>query len=120
MNNEAIKIFGDGNQTRDFIYIEDLIRAIIATSENETGGEIFQIATSCERTVNEVAKKLKGCLESFGIHLRLEYNAPRKGDVKRNYSDISKAKRILQWEAREDFKTGLEKTVKYFLNSVKI
>lgn len=61
---EPLEIYGDGNQTRDFIFIDDLIQAIrLGVVKNEAAGEIFQIATNRETTVTEIAKLIVAKLE---------------------------------------------------------
>lgn len=115
LNNETLEIYGDGDQTRDFIYIEDLIQAILLSSNTDTGGEVFQIATYKETTINETAEKIKTLVEKeTGKNVRIVYRNPRTGDVKRNYSDISKAKKILRYEPEYDLDTGLRRTFEYF------
>jgi UDP-glucose 4-epimerase len=112
---ETLEIFGDGNQTRDFIYIDDLIQAIMLSSKTDTGGEVFQIATHKETTVNEIAYKIKGLVEKdSGKEVHIIHDKPRIGDVKRNYSDISKARENLGYEPRFDLDSGLKKTFDYF------
>ena len=116
MSDKNLIIYGDGNQTRDFIYIDDLCRAIRAglTQEN-AGGEIFQIATHKEHTVNEVAESLNDLMYTIaGKRPEVRYAEKRKGEVLRNFSDISKAKRLLGWEPAWSFEQGLEATVKWF------
>ncbi|PXF56176.1 MAG: epimerase [Deltaproteobacteria bacterium] len=114
---EPLPIYGDGNQTRDFIYVEDLVDAILLALEKPNiGGEVFQIATHREHTVGEVADVLNRLAEKhLGRKSEIVSEKERKGEVKRNYSDISKARRILGFEPRFDLKSGLELTFKWFL-----
>lgn len=117
IDGQVLEIYGDGGQTRDFIYIDDLIKAIIhAATAPGVGGEIFQIAASKETTVGEMTQQLLEVLEKKGVTgVRLVNTQTRIGDVRRNYSDTSKAKSRLGWESTTDLKTGLEHTVDYFL-----
>jgi len=116
LEGETCEIYGDGKQTRDFIYIDDLIEAVILASAFEDGGEVFQIATNRESTVNEVVEMVKQELKSIGdIDMKLIYGEPRLGDVLRNYSDTSKARNVLGWDPEHTLKDGIEKTVRYFL-----
>ncbi len=108
---EVCEIFGDGTQTRDFIYIDDLIDAILLAMSFEGKGEIFQIATGKERTVLEVAEILQKELGSYGVQMKLQHSGKRLGDVHRNFADISKAKSILGWKPVMKLKTGIQKTV---------
>jgi len=116
---KTLEIYGDGTQTRDFIYIDDLVKAIqLAASKPGIGGETFQIATHSEKTVNELVKTLTPVLKKKGIsNYEIQYTPTRLGDVKRNYSDTSKAKNRLAWQALFDLSEGLNLTVDWFLNS---
>lgn len=119
MDGQPLEIYGDGTQTRDFIYIDDLIEAIIlAAMHPGIGGETFQIATNRETTVGEMTEQLAETLEAKGIRGTCVVNAKtRVGDVKRNFSDTTKAKKMLGWQPTMNLKDGLQKTVEYFLNS---
>jgi len=115
---QTLEIYGDGRQTRDFIYIDDLVQAIhqAATLEG-IGGEVFQIATSRESTVNEIAEALVQTLEKAGVTTpEIRYGEARQGDVLRNFSDTTKAKEKLGWQATTTVDQGLLKTVDWFLN----
>lgn len=117
LKGEPLEIYGDGNQTRDFIFIEDLIRAVLLAAAAEVGGEVFQIATYKETTVNEIAEKIKDIVErKTGISVPVIYGQRRTGDVRRNYSDISKAEGMLGFKPLYDLEAGIEKTFDYFLN----
>lgn len=116
---EILEIYGDGNQTRDFIFIDDLIQAIKLAARAEIGGEVFQIATHKETTVNEVARKIKELVEKrTGRAVNIMYKGPRLGDVRRNYSDISKAKKMLGYWPVYDLEKGLQQTFEYFHSKI--
>ena len=117
LKGEALEIYGDGRQTRDFIYIDDLIDAVLlATTTENIGGEAFQIASSRETTVGEMAKLLMSELKKQGLDdINLVNGEVRIGDVRRNFSDTTKAKTYLGWQPRIDLATGIKKTVGYFL-----
>ncbi len=115
-----LEIYGDGNQTRDFIYIDDLINAILLSAKSDVGGEILQIATYMETTVNEIATKIKKIVErELSIQVQVVYSNPRIGDIRRNYSDISKAKTLLGFEPKFSLDEGLEKTFEYFVSRIR-
>jgi UDP-glucose 4-epimerase len=117
LSGEVLEIYGDGAQTRDFIYIDDLVDAIYrAATFPEIGGETFQIATSRETTVYEITEKLLDVMEKLGLERpRVIYGQRRTGDVERNYSDTSKAEKVLSWKAKKSLTDGLSETVKSFL-----
>lgn len=113
---EVLEIYGDGNQTRDFIYIDDLARAIlVGASTPGIGGETFQIATNAETTVNELAERLLPILSCSGYRdVQVRYTIPRSGDIRRIFSDTSKARKMLGWKAEIELVEGLQRTVEWF------
>jgi UDP-glucose 4-epimerase len=117
INKETLEIYGDGMQTRDFIYIDDLINALrLAVTTGNIGGEAFQIASNQETSVGEITKKMIEILGQNGINdINVINGETRLGDVKRNYSDTSKAKDKLGWQPKMKQEEGLRKTVEYFL-----
>lgn len=114
---KAWEIYGDGSQTRDFIFVEDIAEAIVAGATVErVGGEVFQIASNAETTVLELVAKLAAVLKSHGIDPPpVHQSKPRIGDVKRNYSDTTKARTRLGWSPTVSLDEGLDRTVGWFL-----
>ena len=117
---ETLEIYGDGNQTRDFIYIDDLINAIMISSKHSNiGGEIFQIANNQEITISEITEILKTELAKNNINnFKIKKIQTRIGDVKRNYFNTNKAKKYLGWRPKIQLEEGLSKTISYFINSL--
>lgn len=117
LSGDAITIYGDGTQTRDFIALEDLLAAVYAgATVDKAGGEVFQIATAKETTVNEIAEMVVEIAESRGFakpDVNQEGRLP--GDVMRNFSDTSKALRVLGWEPKTQLRAGLEETFDWFV-----
>jgi UDP-glucose 4-epimerase len=115
---EVLEIYGDGTQTRDFIYVDDLIRAVrLSATVDGVGGEVFQIATSAETTVQELTDRLLPALATAGIdgiEVRNTAALGRRG-VSRNYADTSKARRMLGWKAEVGLDDGLRRTVDWFV-----
>ena len=118
---ETCEIYGDGQQTRDFIFINDLLGAIVNAAklgcDSNAWGEVFQIATNREHTLNELVKILETELKTKGIALKTTHGAVRLGDVKRNYSDTAKAARILNWSSEVSLEEGIAQTVEWFLKN---
>lgn len=110
------EIYGSGRQTRDFIYLDDLLHALrLSATINNVGGEAFQIATARETTVLEMAEMLSEALVEAGIARPTIHHAEqRQGDVMRNYSDTSKADARLGWAAETALPEGLRRTVAFF------
>ena len=121
LSGKTLDVYGDGDQTRDFIYVDDLVKTIILAAKTEIGGEVFQIATNLETTVNEISLLIKELVEkNTDIQVEIVHSEFRKGDVKRNYSDISKAKKFLGFSPKVDLKEGLEKTLNWFVEEHKV
>lgn len=116
MNGEPCVIYGDGGQTRDFVYVDDLVNAILLSLTLPVGGETFQIATGREHTVEEAARMIAAALKRRDVSMDIQYDSPRLGDVKRNYSDTAKARKMLGWEAGMTLEEGIENTIDYFFS----
>ncbi len=114
-----LTIYGSGGQTRDFIYVEDLCDAIdlaLAASDPRAFGSVFQIATFRETTVNELAERLKAIAEQAGLGpVEILYEDERAGEIKRSFSDISRARELLGYTPIYDLEKGLRKTWEWFL-----
>jgi len=117
MQGETLELYGDGSQTRDFIHISDLIAAVqLAATVDGIGGETFQIATARETTVREMTDALIIALEAEGLEKpQTCFGEKRVGDVMRNFSDTSKAQKLLDWKARVPLHEGLRRTIRYFI-----
>jgi UDP-glucose 4-epimerase len=117
LSGESFEIFGDGHQTRDYIYIDDLIDAIFKSSSKQVAGETFQIATNKEHTVNELVELLSSQLQqSLNLHVNIIHADARLGDVRRNYSDTTKAKNLLGWQPTFTLCEGIMLTIDWFVN----
>ncbi len=121
MAGETLEIYGDGSATRDYIFTGDLVRAIqAAASTPGIGGEVFQIATNRETTVQEITDKLISVLGEFGIGgVRVRHGEARRGDMPRNYSDTSKARERLGWSVETGLPEGLRQTVAWFVEGTR-
>lgn len=118
MEGETLVVYGDGGQTRDFVYIHDLLDAVVrAATVPGVGGHVFQIATSRETTVNELVGALRTAVRGMGLEEpRVEYGPARSGDVRRSWSDTRLARERLGWSARTGLEEGLEATVRWFVD----
>ena len=112
-NKMPINIFEDGKESRDFVYIDDVVKATFLGIEKEAAnGHIFNVGTGVAVTVSEVADLL---VELYAAEVSLNVTGNyRLGDIRHNYADTTKIKNLLSFEAVYDFKTGL----KYFTNWV--
>lgn len=115
LDNEKLTIYGDGNQTRDFVYVDDICHAILLAIKNNSithsSDGVFQVGTGTETKIIELAKKIKKTANSDSD---IVFAPPRKGEIIRNYSSIEKARKILGFEPEVDLDTGLARTWKWF------
>ncbi len=120
LHGDPLEVFGDGHQTRDFIHVTDLVGAIRkAATVPGVGGEVFQIATQSETTILELAEILSELLQEAGVgELPLRHASARVGDVRRSFSDTTKARERLGWTAERDLWSGLEQTLEWFLHAL--
>ncbi|RLD15672.1 MAG: LPS biosynthesis protein WbpP [Caldiserica bacterium] len=113
---EPLIIHGDGKQSRDFTYIDNVVDATIkACIVEEAKGEVFNVACGKNYTVLEVAEEIANVL---GIKVKYKFTNPRPGDVRHTLADISKARKILGYEVKVDFKEGIRRTVEWFCKIV--
>jgi UDP-glucose 4-epimerase len=105
-------IFGDGEQSRDFTYIENVVQAnLLAMSAKHLHGETINVACAERTSLNQLVSVLHKIL---GSKLPPVYEEPRKGDVRHSLADIRKGKEILNYEPKVGIELGLEKTVEFF------
>ncbi len=106
-----LNLDGGGLQTRDFIYVEDLCAAILAALRCPAEGEIIQIATGVETSIQDLAARI---IKLAGNSVVCEKAPVRAGDMQRNFSEISKAARLLGWRPGTSLDTGLASTWHWF------
>lgn len=118
LNNNRVTIYGDGNQTRDFIHARDISQAIyLALTKNLTKKyELFQIATGKETTINNLYCIIRDEMETYGYQvLDPKYENLRQGEIYRNYADIRKAKKLLGYKPSIPLGRGIKETVEWFI-----
>lgn len=112
----CVTVEGDGGQTRDFVYVEDLCRAILQALRSDVGGEIFQIATGRETSIGELAELIR---DVTGRAMDIVQGRARVGDIRRNYSMIRKAAEGLGWHPEVDLHDGLARTWDWFCRGLR-
>lgn len=108
LNGERPVIYGDGEQSRDFTYIQNVVEANVLAAEGSVTGEVFNVACGGRVTINELVATLNELLET---DIDPRYDDPRPGDVRHSMADISKAKELLGYEPAVGFEEGLERTI---------
>ncbi|GAB6099387.1 GDP-mannose 4,6-dehydratase [Halanaerocella petrolearia] len=110
LNSEKPIIFGDGKQTRDFIYVADIARANLAALEAGSE-EIINISCNRQTSVNQLVETMNQVADT---NLDPVYQEAREGDIKHSYLVNDKAKEVLDWEPEYTLQDGLKETFKYY------
>ena len=106
-------VFGDGEQTRDFVYVQDVVEAnILALKKEEAAGKTFNIGTGVATKINQLASALLEITKK--THLKLKHSKPREGDIKHSFADISKSRKKLHYNPKTSLKEGLEELTKSY------
>jgi len=113
LEGERPTIYGDGEQSRDFTYVENVVEAnlLAATAKGASGG-VFNVACGDRITVNELFRRIRECAGAPGIEPH--YVPERTGDVKHSLASIDAARRVLGYSARVDLDEGLKRTVAWY------
>jgi nucleoside-diphosphate-sugar epimerase len=110
-------MFGDGEQSRDFTYIDNAVEANLLACKapaSQVAGKVFNVATGRRVTLNETFKLLRQLTSYSGSPI---YSAERGGDIKHSLADISQAEQYLGYKPKIDFEEGLRRTVDWYRNS---
>ena len=109
-------IYGDGEQSRDFTYIQNVVDANLKAAETTKGiGQVINVANGERITLNQLLKELKTLTGKEDVSA--QYFDPRPGDVKHSLADISRARNFLDFEPGVDLRTGLKRTMEWWQNS---
>ena len=110
-------IFGDGEQSRDFTYVDNAVQAnLLACTAPQASGKVLNIATGQRQTLNQTFATLRRII---GVDVEPMYTAPRPGDILHSQADISQARQYLGYEPKVQFEEGLEKTVAWYRANMK-
>ena len=113
-DDEPVTIYGDGDQSRDFTFVDNVVGAnLLAADAPGVGGDILNVATGDSVTVNALADAIGAML---GKPVEKAYEPAREADVRASWADVGEAKRLLGYEMRVDFAEGLRRTADYLLS----
>ena len=116
LSNERPVIYGDGEQSRDFTYIDNVVFANLkAASAREASGKVINVANGERITLNQLLDELKELTGKKDV--TAEYMEPRVGDVRHSLADITLAKEFLGYQSKVDLREGLERTIDWWKSS---
>jgi nucleoside-diphosphate-sugar epimerase len=117
IHGESPVVFGDGTQTRDFVYIKDVIQANLKACQagNDANGKMFNIGTGAQITVNELINHMQSLL---GTNEKVIHADERAGDVKHSVASIEKAKQLLKYQPEYSVFAGLKEAIEWYRNNL--
>jgi len=116
LNGESPIIYGDGKQTRDYIYVLETVESSIQVyNHKNTRGKAINIASGKEITIKEIVKTIA---EHLGCDKPIVYKEPRPGDVRRHFADISLAKKLIGFKPAINFEEGIKYTLEWYKMSL--
>ncbi|MDO9125138.1 MAG: GDP-mannose 4,6-dehydratase [Deltaproteobacteria bacterium] len=110
---KEIPVYGDGSSKRDYTYIDDLIDGMMAVLQRHKGFEIYNLGESRTTSLKELIRMIEGCLGKKAKILAME---PQPGDVSITYADITKAKRLLNYQPKIEMEEGIKRFVEWYKN----
>lgn len=113
LRSESPRIHWDGEQSRDFTYVDDVVRAnlLAADASDDADGAVINVAPGSPRTINEVFRAVRG---SLGADIEAVHQEKRAGDIRHSFADNALARRLLGWDAQSDWRESIEATVRWF------
>ena len=108
LNDEEIVIYGDGNQSRDFTYIDDVLDALILSAESDVKGEVFNVGGGSRISINDLIKEIEKISKCNAV---ISHSTKQNGDVKDTFADLTKINKYLNWKPKISIQEGLNKYI---------
>jgi UDP-glucose 4-epimerase len=116
VSGETITIYGDGKQSRDFVYVKDVVRANLLAAESEAAGEAYNVCSGQETTLLDLLEELS---QVSPRQPEVRFEAPRPGDIYRSVGSPAKAEQAFGFRAQTSLADGLAQTVEWMKNNPK-
>jgi nucleoside-diphosphate-sugar epimerase len=116
LRGQAPIIYGDGEQTRDFTYIDNAVAANLQAAQAAVSGEALNIAGGRQISINQLLAQIQTLLS---VKITPDYSEARPGDLRHSLADISRARRLIHYQPQISFEEGLQRTVEWFLKEMK-
>jgi len=117
IKDKKLIIFGNGEQTRDFTYVDDVVKATMNAAASDHVGEILNIGGGSVFSLMQITEFMK---EITGKELEIDFKKEQKGDVKHTSADISKSENLINYKSNTDIKYGLTQQYEYIKNNLNI
>jgi len=114
IENKPSYVYGDGLQTRDFVYVDDVVNAFVSGLNNDIIGE-FNIGTGREKNLLEIISAIE---LAVGKKIEVSHEQAKLGEERRSCLDFSKAKNVLLWESQVELQEGINRTIKWAQNNL--
>ena len=117
IKDKKLSIFGNGEQTRDFTYVDDIVKATINAATSDSVGEILNVGGGSVFSLSQIIEFMKEITEK---EFEIDFNAEQKGDVKHTSADISKAEKLINYKSNTDIKYGLTQQYEYIKTNLNL
>lgn len=111
LSGRSTKVFGDGGNTRDYVFVDDVVEAFVRASGADGGGQRFNVGTGVETSDRQLHSLVAA---AAGAPDDPEFHPPRLGDLRQSCLDVGRAKRVLGWEPQVPLADGIRRTVDFF------
>ncbi len=112
LKNENLMIFGDGEQTRDFVFVKDVVQANILAATNPGAKDVYNVANGHSITIKELCDLI---IETTESNSKIIFADPRPGDIKHSLASVDLTKKELDYDPKFDLVNGMRETIKYFM-----
>ena len=116
IRHEPITIYGDGEQTRDFIFVKDVVSANVLAADNEKANGVFNVATGSAISINDIVRLV---IDETKSKSKIIYEKERAGDIKHSLASVADTQKELNFVPEYHFEDGMRKTIKYFMKQMK-
>ena len=115
LDGQAISVYGDGRQTRDFTYVDDVVKANLVSASHNSAGEVFNIGGGSHISVLELINKIE---TNLGKKAKLKHVGKQQGDVRDTLADTTKVRELLRWQPEISIDEGLKYYISWFQNQL--
>lgn len=116
LKNEEMIIFGDGEQTRDFVFVKDVVQANVLAATQPDAVSVYNVANGFSITIKDLCELI---IDTIGSKSKIVFADPRPGDIKHSLASVNETKKALGYEPKYDLKKGLRQTIEYFMELFK-